>query len=56
MKTPKEQCIEKITNRFPVSIEMHGDDFNFEIEISMEMAGIIIEYIAKEREKYCIKN
>lgn len=36
---------------YPVSIEMRGDDFNFEQEINMEMAGHIIGYIAAERER-----
>ncbi len=38
-------------SRFPVHVEMKGDDFSFEIEISMFMAGKIIEYIGAERER-----
>lgn len=40
---------------FPAHIEIHGDDFNFEMEINQEMAGEIIAYIAVKREQYVKK-
>lgn len=35
---------------------MKGDDFIFEIEISMEMAGKIIEYIGNIRDQIAKNN
>lgn len=41
--------------RFPVHLEMAGDDFKFEIEIDLFMAGKIIEYVGFERKKIADK-
>lgn len=46
---PIRKVIKLEDNPFPVGIIMKGDDFSFEIEISLAMAGKIVEYIAAER-------
>lgn len=54
IKNIKEEPVReiiKIPTRFPVGIMMQGDDFNFECEVSLEMAGHIMEYIGRERER-----
>ena len=43
--------MENNESKFPVNIEMRGDDFNFNCDISMFMAGKIIEYVGYIREE-----
>lgn len=40
----------KIDTSFPVGLTMKGDDFSFDCEISLDMAGKLIEYIGHEKE------
>lgn len=51
MKEEPVREIIKIPTRFPVGVILVGDDFNFECELSLQMAGKIIEYIGAERER-----
>lgn len=41
----------KIPTKFPIGLTMAGDDFKFECQISLEMAGKVIEYIGREHER-----
>lgn len=48
--------MDDIKTAFPVDIVMTGEDFSFEMEIDMEMAGRIIEYVAGIREREAKKH